>query len=598
MPLSVDDFIKQVKEEVNLRFDSYSYIKKSKDLAFTQWIMELLLPYIDPDLAFNSLNQNKSDVYGASYRDDESGTFYLFDAHYSDSPKQAKFGEGVFNNLLKTHYRIQHEYKSLLRSKTALAEAARAKEDGYTVIAILCVFGKFDDSLNISSLMGSFNVTEQQFQYYDISKLRRHYSGTDAEIPVASITLPFLSSAKFVNGPVQALIGNVAVSCYRDAINELIPQIYDVNLRNPLGITKINREMNRTIRNAPDFFWYYNNGVTMLCKGFHKHSRKSDSFIIESPRIVNGAQTTEAIRLADLSDNHEGALMVRVIAALPGSKQVDKDLAKKPDALEDLYLDIARYTNSQNRIEVADFRSNETVQKRLHEKFKGIGWFYERRRGQWQSADETEKKQYRKKRLDMINLAQRWFAFDGHPTIAIREKLSLFDEEGHYGNIFMISRSAEEYLVAYLLFGQLQDRLKDKIKCAKDDAQNSIDSSGRISMTVENYLMIGMATKLATAHMTALLGRALRERHGGITKDLSKHLISVTTNGSLVDSIYMELEDTLFRTAAQLRGQKKTLHRFLSEEENLDELYDTFKYVIDREKAKGRDVLAMSDWTQ
>lgn len=349
MPLSIEDFIKQVKDEVNFLFDSYSYLNKSKDLAFTQWMMGVLFPTLDPDSAFNSLIQDKSDGYGANYRDDESGTFYLIDARYSDSPKQAKFGEGIFHNLLKAYQRIQSDDKSLLNAKSILAEAAQAKKDGYNIIAILSVFGSLENSVDLESLRKSFDVDDQQFKYYDLSTLRRLCSGTDNEIPTASITLPFLSSAKFAGGPVQALVGNVAISSYRGAVYKLGSQLYDANLRNPLGVTKINKEMDQTIKEEPSLFWYYNNGVTMLCKRFRPHPKRRGVFIIDSPRIVNGAQTTAAILSADPGEDNPGALMVRVISALPGSRQVAKELAEEPDALEDLYLDIARYTNNVNQ---------------------------------------------------------------------------------------------------------------------------------------------------------------------------------------------------------------------------------------------------------
>ena len=157
--------------------------------------------------------------------------------------------------------------------------------------------------------------------------------------------------------------------------------------------------------------------------------------------------------------------------------------------LEDLYLDIAKYTNSQNPIEVPDFRSNEEVQRRLHKQFESLGWFYEHRRGQWENC--LNKSMYRGKHIQMVELAQRWFSFDGHPAIAIREKLSLFEEEGHYGSIFLLGRSAEEYLVAYLIFGEIQERLSERIKSAKDEERTLLQSDGKVKITTKNYLMIG-----------------------------------------------------------------------------------------------------------
>ena len=42
-------------------------------------------------------------------------------------------------------------------------------------------------------------------------------------------------------------------------------RLFARNIRGYLGRTEINRSMEHTISNSPQFFWYYNNGLTIVC---------------------------------------------------------------------------------------------------------------------------------------------------------------------------------------------------------------------------------------------------------------------------------------------------------------------------------------------
>ncbi|MCG8608545.1 AIPR family protein [bacterium] len=592
MPLSDADFIRQVQEEVDFLFDSYSHEGESKDSAFAQWILQLLFPSIDSDQAFNLLVSDRTWNVDTSYRDEDSGTFYLVQARYSEKPTEVTFGPGLVYGLLDTYKKIQDLDEDQEEEHKVLSEAAKAMKDGYSISFIFNIFGRIDETVDLSDVLTKYALEEQQVELYDFHKLRRLAAGLEEDVKDESVTLPFLTYSSYEIGPVEAIVGSVDAYDFKKAFQDLAPRIYDVNLRVPLGKTKINNQMMKTLDSEQErrFFWYYNNGITVLCKGFQPEENDSEKVVLNSPRIVNGAQTTHTLLSSSLEKAGSVALVVRIIAALPGSTQISSEVRDQSGVLEDLYLNVAKYTNSQNRIEIPDFRSNERVQKSLHEKFKSLGWFYEHRRGQWDTAD---KNRYGKKRIKMVDLAQKWFAFDGHPATAIREKQSLFEEQGHYGSIFMLSRSAEEYLISHLLFDQIQDRLKENIKRAKEEARIATERGGRIPLGARNYLMIGRATKLATAHMTALLGKALYDRYGALDQgNLANRILALVENTELVNQTYSDLEDTLFRLATQLQGEKyKTMHRMLSESDTLDELYDLFKYVLEREINKGRDPL-------
>jgi|GEM_PF-6431283 len=598
MSLSINDFIQQVKTEIDFRYNSYVHEKKTKDAAFSQWALELLFPRINTDDAFALLTLENSWGISARYKDDNDGVFALLCAKYSEDSNY-KFGSGIAYNLLDTYNTIIEERDQLLDDETVLGEAARALKDGYTISIILVLWGKTNESILSEEIINKYRLAPNQFEIIDIAELRRLYGGLE-QLDESSIRIAIKNWTHFDNGPVEAITASVAAQLFINAIKELIPQIYDSNLRMFLGRTKINKQMEETLKDKQKHFWYYNNGVTMLCKSF-RIEEDNNILTIEAPRIINGAQTTGALA-AFKHDFGDVFLMIRIIASLPGSNQVslDLDAVEKDSYLQDFCLDIAKYNNSQNPIDVPDYRSNEAVQKRLHERFKELNWFYAHRRGQWDRC--TNKGDYRingeYKLILMENLAQEWFAFDGNPTIAIKEKHALFEGQGHYGNIFMLTRSAETYLIAHLLFSQILARVSLRVKAAKEDSDKVLKEEGRLSMPTKNYLMIGRATKLAAAHMTALMGQAILDRYGILNQQLATKLIPITESEKLISLAYPELEDTFFRYATQLQGEKyKNLFGMLSNKETFAELYDLFKYVIEREKDRGRDILSTEDKT-
>src|SRR5205085_3439657 len=144
--------------------------------------------------------------------------------------------------------------------------------------------------------------------------LRRIHSGLEESEP-GRIILPFLTASLEYQGPVDALIGNIAALEFKRAIQNMMPEIYDANLRVPLGETRINRDMEETLSNNPRFFWYYNNGITILCRKFRSNPKVPNQFTIDAPRIVNGAQTTNTLLSIEVGSNSPVSVMVRVIAA-------------------------------------------------------------------------------------------------------------------------------------------------------------------------------------------------------------------------------------------------------------------------------------------
>lgn len=125
-----------------------------------------------------------------------------------------------------------------------------------------------------------------------------------------------------------------------------------------------------TLTKAPDDFWYFNNGITLLGTSVKKaraggNRRDVGHFVCSGASVVNGAQTVGQIGtcFAKLDDIPEHAhVLVRLIS-----------LEGVPEGFDEK---IARATNTQNRVEGRDFASLDANQRRLQHELKLDGIEY------------------------------------------------------------------------------------------------------------------------------------------------------------------------------------------------------------------------------
>ena len=155
--------------------------------------------------------------------------------------------------------------------------------------------------------------------------------------------------------------------------------------------TKVNRGIIDTIREFPDMFFAYNNGITATASRVDIE-RLPDGILgirsVANLQIVNGGQTTASILYA--RDQNR--------ADLAGVFVQMKLSVIEPDKVEEIVPKISRFANTQNRISEADFFSShpfhveiEKISRRLSAPPKAgalapTKWFYERARGQHKDA--------------------------------------------------------------------------------------------------------------------------------------------------------------------------------------------------------------------
>lgn len=140
--------------------------------------------------------------------------------------------------------------------------------------------------------------------------------------------------------------------------------LFRKNVRNFLDKSETNNRITDTLKNPEDSlnFWFYNNGITILCRDANNDS--DNKFIrLEDPQVINGCQTITSIK--NYSGDTKADALVRVIAS-------------DDNALMDK---IVFYQNSSNPVKKRNLKSNDPVQIRLHREMLKRGWYYEIKSG-------------------------------------------------------------------------------------------------------------------------------------------------------------------------------------------------------------------------
>lgn len=255
---------------------------------------------------------------------------------------------GNFNSKLNTH-------------KTSISKAL--ENVGCRVVSILAYTSQQDIGSHGASKITKFlteNNEAGEFLDFNILKLNSLFqtlsAGGSSEKINLSITLNHWGS---IDEPIYSVYGRVDAEQISDWWQTHKERLFSKNIRGILGDTKVNKEIADTIKNKPDHFWYFNNGITLIAKSVVKSAaggRKKDvgTFVCDDISIVNGAQTVQTIGryFADAQTPPEGCeVQIRLI------QNDGSDAA--------FGQQVTQANNRQNAVEGRDFAALDDEQQRL-----------------------------------------------------------------------------------------------------------------------------------------------------------------------------------------------------------------------------------------
>ena len=184
-------------------------------------------------------------------------------------------------------------------------------------------------------------------------------------------------------------------------------ELFDHNVRRSLGRTKINRDIERSVRNPREHrhFMLYHNGLTVIADKVDTSIK--DKITISNYIVVNGCQSLTVLWRNRSHVTDDLRVLGRLIELDRNSPLLDK---------------ITHNSNNQNGIKPRDFQSNSSIQLRLRTEFQNkykdkIG--YRISRGEDPQTEEVIDNEIAARVLLAFDLGQPWTC---HQT------LRLFDE--------------------------------------------------------------------------------------------------------------------------------------------------------------------------
>ena len=264
--------------------------------------------------------------------------------------------------------------------------------------------------------------------------------------------------------------------------------LFERNVRCYLGSGKkgINHDIIETVLETPTLFYYFNNGITISCSKYRVKD-ESHKISLENPQIINGAQTVNAIyeayckekKIIERSERNDEIVQKMLKEHFKKVKVLVRIVQSTKDEGTQFSQNLTRYNNSQNSIEVADYRSNDKVQEKLQKEFAKFGYFYEIKRGEYKALKKEEHPQLQKSKKDFTffkesesfsikKVAALYQAFKGKPgsrDVGWKKILSP-DNNEEYEYLFgksiheIAEKKVKEILFAHILFQEIERECK------------------------------------------------------------------------------------------------------------------------------------------
>lgn len=389
----MSDFKKQIDQDIKEYQSRLKYVSNiNKDeWAFNYWILDKLF-YEDEELIeekiidYNDMSIDCYEIY-----EDTKDIYLIQNKYYNDNTKiTAEYVKNDFLlrgiNALKngTYKRSSELQKAFTRLKNDPEFTVRLQlfvtNDCHNEEAEKYI--REFNAKNKKCIANIFYLNDIKKRYYDeIEEIHTHITvkvesvvkGTILNINNDAYKLENVLDARYVLTPVVSIY-----RLYRESLEKQYP-IFDKNIREYLGNKGINKGIYNTLQDVNDRknFFYYNNGITIICDSMTKiETQPSDynmnaKFYITNPQVVNGCQTVNSIyeylqnvAPSELEREFKDTFVMLKILVI----NRDNDLESE------LYKNIVKYNNSQNKIDEKTFVANTSVFLRLQEEFEKKGF--------------------------------------------------------------------------------------------------------------------------------------------------------------------------------------------------------------------------------
>ena len=191
-------------------------------------------------------------------------------------------------------------------------------------------------------------------------------------------------------GTEESLIVNISALSLKNLYEQYgYRGLFAQNLRYYVKNAKIDGNIIESIQEHPEKFWYYNNGVILICDDY---IIEGDSILVQNFSIINGGQTTKLIGETEFTQDFY--IQCKII----------KNKYEAADDRLEFIANVAEASNTQKPIKDKDLIANRIEQRLLKKQLADVGIFCQIKRGEkvnkklypaaWQNTTNEELGQF------------------------------------------------------------------------------------------------------------------------------------------------------------------------------------------------------------
>jgi len=342
---------KQIVDVFNvdrLHYELFEYVEEGspsdveKGNRLSRWILKYMFERMEEEIIDCTDMSGKSDNSVDAWYE-ENNSIFIIQAKYNTAHKWSGITQFIvdMNRLLENPYAIAgsnarlyslseklEEYKSENKSIEFyyITDKEFTSEENDKIGSAIEKFENENRANKVSLFVFDINSIKDYFEMA-LNRLPKRYRNKETQLILKN---------KFIRD--TTIVAEVFLKDFAVFASKNKEYLFYSNIRSYLRSTDVNDAILDTFKNHSEDFWFYNNGITIVCDDFNFNKSHDFMLYIKTPQIVNGCQTANTIlneykRLSDVDKNKlQGSILIKIIKDVNG---IRKD-------------NITRFTNKQN----------------------------------------------------------------------------------------------------------------------------------------------------------------------------------------------------------------------------------------------------------
>ena len=332
-------------------------------------------------------------------------------------------------------------------------------------------------------------------------------------------------------GEEQSIITNISALSLKENYRKYGKAgLFALNLRFYVSNAKVDDGLENSIKNKGENFWYYNNGIIIICDDFKIND---DIIEMENYSIINGGQTTRMI--GEIPFSKDFAISCKIIR----NKYKDDRVANSKFVSE-----VAEASNTQKPINSTDIIANKPEQRLLKETMANANVFVQIKRGDRAAANlkENYPEPWQKTKND--ELGQLLYAgIYQKPGTARNSKDKIFSDKRKYDMVFG-NYSSNKYsvdLIKDILFVRSYYK-KWSTEISKDDSAGDVKKG-----LVKNGFYFFLSTIMLMAKLSYSNDLINEIKNVGLNSEKGQYILCQRTfNNRLFNDDFPSLKNRMY----------------------------------------------------